>query len=89
MLSTSFNIAEFIEKVKGHSFEEILWMTDREATEAERYLLHLPRKGERATRVVSYAGCLKDIILYMRHGVRTSAIRGLALEAFQTKGPLQ
>lgn len=84
MLSSSFNITEFIEKVKDHSFEEIIWMTDKEATEAERYLLRICREGER-DRVMSYAGCLKDLILFLRHGVRTSAMRHLSLEAFQSK----
>ncbi len=81
MLSSSFNITEFIEKVKDHSFEEIIWMTDKEATEAERYLLKICLEGERA-KVMSYAGCLKDFILFLRHGVRTRAVKHLPLDAF-------
>jgi hypothetical protein len=84
MLSSSFNIIEFIEKVKDHSFEEIIWMTDKEATEAERYLLRIRRQGER-DKVVSYAGCLKDFILFMRYGVRTRTVKHLPLEAFNEK----
>jgi hypothetical protein len=38
MLSESFDISEFISKVKGQSELEIIHMADLEATEAERHL---------------------------------------------------
>ncbi|MGD9365142.1 MAG: hypothetical protein PVH87_05560 [Desulfobacteraceae bacterium] len=78
MLSSSFDICEFIDKVKDHSKHEILYLADREATEAERHLYkHSLKDNNEAAR--SYAVQLKDIVLYMRHGVRTRAVRQIDL----------
>lgn len=82
MLSSSFNIAEFIEKVKGRSLHDIIWMTDQEATEAERCLYKRCHESER-DQIASYTGCLKDFVVYVRHGVRTSDTRELELDAFR------
>jgi hypothetical protein len=78
MLSSSFDIFEFIDKVKSHSEQEIVYLADREATAAERHLYkHNPKENNEAAR--SYAMLLKDIVLYMRHGVRTRAVRQIDL----------
>ncbi|MDA8142202.1 MAG: hypothetical protein M0036_26450 [Desulfobacteraceae bacterium] len=81
MLSSSFNIIEFVQKAKGHSYEDIIWMADNEATAAERCLFKRITESDRA-KVLSYSGCLKDLILFMRHGVRTRKIKALSLESF-------
>jgi hypothetical protein len=85
MLSTSFDIDEFMEIVKGHSFQEIIQTADREATEAERIVCKQCRLGG-CDPIVGYAHCLKDFILYMRYGVRTRRLRHLNLAAFQLSG---
>jgi hypothetical protein len=78
MLSLSFDICEFIEKVKDHSEQEIIYLADREATAAERHLYkHCLKDSCEAAR--SYARLIKDIVLYMRHGVRTRAVRQIDL----------
>ncbi|MGD8833422.1 MAG: hypothetical protein PVI54_12260 [Desulfobacteraceae bacterium] len=78
MLSSSFNICEFIDKVKGHSDQEIIFMADQEATKAERHLYkNYPEKQLEYAR--SYVALLKDVILYMRHGIRTQAVRRIDL----------
>ncbi|MBI5894653.1 MAG: hypothetical protein HZB24_01100 [Desulfobacterales bacterium] len=82
MLSSSFSIDEFMEKVKGHTFQEIIQTTDREATAAERMVCKLCRQGG-CDPIVGYARCLKDFILYMRHGVRTRRLSRLNLSAFK------
>ena len=82
MLSSSFNIKEFIEKAKGHTYLDIIWMADQEATAAERCFYKLGCKGD-SDKMMYYSRCLKDFILYMRHGVRTQKIRNLQLNAFQ------
>lgn len=78
MLSSSFDIYEFIEKVKGHSGQEIIYLADQEATEAERHLFkQCPvENGEHAS---NYAMLLKDVVLYMRHGIQTHAVRQIDL----------
>lgn len=85
MLSTSFNIYEFIDKVKGHSDQEIIYMADLEATEAERYLYKQSRQADDRS-AVSYVTLLKDVVLYMRYGIRTHAVRQIDLEALDFSG---
>ena len=85
MLSTSFDISEFINKVKGHCDEEIILMADQEATAAERFAYKnnscQQNKGhsENCTDARQYAVLLKDIVLYMRYGVLTRSVRKLDL----------
>jgi hypothetical protein len=85
MLSSSFDISEFVQKVKGHCDEEIIYLADQEATAAERYIYkHTKcRKNNGSTEncadVRNYAVLLKDIVLYMRYGVLTRSVRRMEL----------
>lgn len=81
MLSESFDMNEFIGSVKGRPFEEVILMSDREATEAERHIYRncRPAECEDARR---YAFFLKDFIIFMRHGVLTRSMHGFDLSAF-------
>lgn len=85
MLSSSFNITEFMEKIKGHSYQEIIWLTDREATEAERCLCKAGHQEDshESDKIIRYAGCLKDLILYMRHGIRKGETKKLKMDYFR------
>lgn len=82
MLSSSFSIDEFMEKVKGHTFQEIIQTANQEATSAERIICKQCRQGG-CDPIVGYACFLKDFILYMRYGVRTRRMRHLNLAAFR------
>jgi hypothetical protein len=83
MLSSSFDISEFIKKVEGHSEQEIIYLADQEATAAERYLYKHRRcrnGGEDADDCINvrqYAIFLKDFVIYIRHGVLTRSVREL------------
>ena len=83
MLSSSFDISEFIRKVKGHSNQEIIYLADQEATAAERYLYKCKRcrnaeeEADECTNLRQYTLLLKDFVLYMRHGVLTRSVREL------------
>ena len=74
MLSESFDISEFISKVKGQSEKEIIYMADLEATAAERYL-YKHKNGNQRESIKNYALLLKDFVLYMRYGVQTQSVR--------------
>ena len=76
MLSSSFDIHEFIDKVRGRSNKEIVYMADQEATAAERALYRSAQSGDNDP-ANSYVMILKDIVLYMRHGVLTGSVRKL------------
>ncbi len=79
MLSSSFDISEFITKVKGHSSQEIIYLADQEATEAERISFRHGADDE-GQHARDYSVLLKDVILYMRHGILTHSARQLHLE---------
>ena len=85
MLSSSFDISEFIKRIKGHSQRDIIFLADQEATETERYLYkhrrcrqHLSHPDDCAD-ARHYAVFLKDFVLYMRYGVLTHSVRKLQL----------
>ena len=83
MLSTSFDISEFIRKVEGHSDQKIILLADQEATAAERYLdkhrqcSSAERNAEDCINVREYVSLLKDFVLYIRHGILTRLVREL------------
>lgn len=85
MLSSSFDILEFIKKVKGHYDREIVYLADQEATAAERYL-YKHTNSQRPTSALDdcadvryYIVLLKDFVLYMRYGILTQSVRQLDL----------
>jgi hypothetical protein len=78
MLSSSFDIYEFIDKVKGHSSQEIIYLADQEATEAERHI-YKKRQVESGDDAFHYVMLLKDVVLYLRHGIQTHAVRRIDL----------
>lgn len=74
MLSSSFDICEFIDKVKGNNGQKVIYLADREATEAER-LVYKKARTDSLDNARTYTALLKDIVLYMRYGIRTHAVR--------------
>ena len=85
MLSSSFSFAEFMEKMKGRSYQEIIWLTDQEATEAERCLCKASHQADSPgnDKIIHYAGCLKDLILYMRHGIKKGETKKVEMDYFR------
>lgn len=85
MLSSSFDISEFLQQVEGHSRQEIIYLADQEATETERYLYKHKKcqqdmsDTEDCADAKHYAVLLKDFVLYMRYGVLTHSVRKLHL----------
>jgi hypothetical protein len=85
MSLSSYNIETFIEKVKGHSYYDIIQLADQEATRCERRLYQEPCREGGCEPIRDYVGTLKDFILYMRHGVRTCTTLNLDLEDFESE----
>jgi hypothetical protein len=83
MLSSSFDISEFIKKVKGHCDQELIYLADQEATAAERYIYKHQGCHQKMSDAADCEGArhyvvlLKDIVLYLRHGVQTRLVREL------------
>jgi len=85
MISSSFDISEFIKNVKGRCDQEIVYLADQEATAAERYLCkHARNQRQTGTSddcadVRYYVVLLKDFILYIRYGILTQSVRQLGM----------
>jgi len=85
MLSSSFDISEFIRKVEGRCDQEIIYLADKEATAAERYIYKRQKCMQKNNGTLDcadaghYALLLKDIVLYLRYGVQTRSVRELDL----------
>jgi hypothetical protein len=83
MISQSCDFDEFFERVRERNYLEVIYLADKEATEAERL-----RYRSRSRRLVppeactGYADALKGFIRFMRYGVmshwmKTSQHEGL------------
>ena len=77
MISNRCDFNDFVLKTKGRDYEEIIFLADREATEAERrFYHHSTPDQEKAACGQDYALCLKEFIAYMRYGIKPPHIRG-------------
>jgi hypothetical protein len=85
MLSSSFDISEFMRKVQGHSNQEMIYLADQEATAAERYIFkhkkcrQCPSDSDSCRDARKYVGILKDFVQYIRYGVLTHSVTMLDL----------
>ena len=83
MISERCDFNEFALVAKGKGYQEIIYLADREATEAERRLYHAGVGDQDQTRCgQDYARCLKDFITFMRYGLKPAHIHQEALLLF-------
>jgi hypothetical protein len=71
MISANCSIQEFITKLENKDYFEMIYLMEKEATEAERQLLRPKRKlfeGEICGS--EYVSNLKNLIFYLRYGAR-------------------
>ena len=83
MISDRCDFNEFVLKAKGRDYQEVIYLAEREATEAERRFYH-PRlaKTEKTLCGQDYARCLKDFITFMRYGIKPANLSPDALTSF-------
>ena len=84
MFSDSCSFEEFIEKVEAEDFMDLMYRTEIEATEAERwkYRPHAPvEKKENCG--IHYAETLKNFLFYMRYGIRPGGVSDDIFVAFR------
>jgi hypothetical protein len=76
MISENFDIREFISGLKNKDFFEMIYLLDKEATEAERQLYH-PKNGmsERQICGAQYVSDLKNLIFYLRYGAKPRGLK--------------
>jgi hypothetical protein len=85
MISTSFDLKQFVEAVQDKDYFDIICFADREATEAER-VSYQKRKsaGLNQKDCREYVSLLKGLILFMRHGIKAFGVSDTNLELFST-----
>jgi len=87
MISQSCDFDEFIESVKDRGYLDVIYLADKEATEAERLKYRSKTRRLVAPKACEgYADVLKGFIRYMRYGVKSpsmeDSLRG-GLQAFR------
>jgi hypothetical protein len=78
MLSSKADLKDFVDKIADEPYDDIILITNKEATAAERYCYRQqnePVLATEATKMKKYADLLKDLLVYVRHGVATSSLR--------------
>lgn len=68
MISSQFDIRDFVDTVKGNDYYTILTLANEEATEAGRLAIRLTDETQKG--VEEYANELKVLISYLRCSVR-------------------
>jgi hypothetical protein len=76
MISVNCDIREFISELENKDFFEMIYLLDKEATEAERQLYN-PRTemAERQICGPEYVSDLKNLIFYLRYGAKPKGLR--------------
>ncbi|MFP4032270.1 MAG: hypothetical protein ACLFRG_08365 [Desulfococcaceae bacterium] len=72
MTETLSRLNQFAKTVAGKELLEVIYEAEREATRAER--LEMSSRCGSAMDCGKYATCLKDLILFLRHGVRRGRV---------------
>jgi hypothetical protein len=84
MLSKSCDFDEFLERVRDRDYLEVIYLADKEATEAERL-----KYRSRAGKVVppeacsGYVDTLKGFIRFMRYGVKSPSMENALRKGLQ------
>jgi hypothetical protein len=83
MLSETISFTEFVNQIAKQPYDEIILLTDREATAAERHCCKTNTASGQNSKMETYALLLKDFMLYKRYGVATSALRDLGCQSLK------
>jgi len=76
MISANCDIREFISELESKDFFEMIYLLDKEATEAERQLYNPNTEmSERQICGPQYVSDLKKLIFYLRYGARPRGLR--------------
>jgi hypothetical protein len=81
MVKPELDLDRFAESVAGKELLDVIHAAEREATRAERLAVS-DRCGSGAD-CEGYARCLKDLILYLRHGIRRGRVDEKTFRRFQ------
>ncbi len=83
MISDRCDFNDFVLKAKGRDYQEIIYMAELEATEAERrFYHHNTPDSEKVICGQNYARSLKGFIAFMRYGIKPTHINQDTLMLF-------
>jgi hypothetical protein len=84
MISQSCDFDEFIESVRDRDYLEVIYLADKEATEAERLKYRSKhRRLDPPGACAGYADVLKGFICFMRYGVKSPSMEDTLHEGLQ------
>lgn len=81
MISSSFDFQEFAQAVKGKDFHEIIFVAEKEATEAWRTTYHSTVSEVNMQKSQQYQRRLIGLIDYIRNGVHPTGQESLLYKA--------
>ena len=85
MISANCDIHEVISKLGNKDFFEMIYLLDKEATEAERQILRPKRKlNEGRICGSEYVSNLKNLIFYLRYGARPRGLRNEDIQLLES-----
>lgn len=85
MISPSYKIIEFVDSILEKDYWDIIYLAEREATEAERHLYRpefAKTAGQKGAR--HYVNVLKMLIFFLRNGVRPRGLGDQERELFRS-----
>jgi hypothetical protein len=84
MISSSYSILEFMKAVEEKSYQDIICLAEREATEAER-MSYRPRVAVEANKMGNeeYAENLKNLLFYLRYHIKPFGVSDTVFELFE------
>jgi hypothetical protein len=85
MISQSCDVREFIEAIRDRDYLEVIYLADKEATEAERlkYRFKAKKRAEQEY-CPGYADVLKNLIFFLRYGVKNRLIGKKDFDLFRS-----
>jgi hypothetical protein len=84
MLSKSCDFDEFLERVRDRDYLEVIYLADKEATEAERLKYRSKaRKFVPPKACTGYVDTLKGFIRFMRYGVESPSMENSLRKGLQ------
>jgi len=85
MISADCNIREIISKLEDKDYYEMIYLLEKEATEAERRLLRPRRKlHEGQICGAEYLSNLKNLIFYLRYHAKPRSLRSEHIELLES-----
>ena len=85
MISANCNIQEVIAELEYKDYFEMIYLLEKEATEAERQMLRTKRKLHDGKICGSeYVRNLKDLIFYLRYGARRMGLHAEDIELLES-----